>query len=934
MSGKESSPNADQEQLDAIAEEFARACRAGEQPDIDAFTAQCGAPEQQVRELLESIQLLEQFKSDRNGVLSSGGASATNSLADALDKIDDYTIVREIGRGGMGLVFEAIQQSLGRRVAIKILSSSNLKDGKRLQRFRIEARAAARLRHPHIVPVFGVGNQGDTHYYVMDFIAGDSLRDYIDAKRETHRSSPSSLRGSSVRKDAPTVGAAQTTRASSDMDDSLDSRTEPTLAVDSKASSLNTNWVANLGATVSAALAYAHDQGVLHRDIKPSNLLLDDKGQVWIADFGLAKLAEYDDLTKTGDVIGTPQYMPPESFRGVYDHRSEVYAVGLTLYELLTLQPAIAGQSAAEIIRNASEGQIQSLRKRLPNVPRDLETIVLKCLQCDPALRYQSAQLLSDDLQKFCDGLPVSARRIGSAQRLVRWARREPLVASLTLVSFVSLAGLAGVSVVGYWKANRSLASTNAAWQTAEMALLQRTAALRQASEQQTRAEANLQVALRAFGDIMHNVSRQSMETDAEILGEVTDTTVVGVTDADAALLQSLLGFFDELAENNSAHLIAESAFAARAAADIYVSLGQLEKASLAYGDALDRFERARQHADSDELQLQNADLLNQMAVVESLRGRVAGATDCFENAVQILESSPNLLDLAEGKFQYARAHRLFASTVARSGLEIQSRPGPPNLSPRGQRSFSFLPGRGSNVLRMRNRRDVENASIAVEKLTELVDEFPMEARYRSELAHAYRNQAEVLLRDRQRPEAEAAIEKAVTSLEELLRDNPGSQAVRYELASTLVSAKILGFNQMYRAVRAHELTVALLAQNPDLPRYQALRARSLENLALLEQRTGKASTAKRYLEDAARIYGVLHDRSPEISIYALRLAGCYESLSDLAHHEHDRASEISNLQLAIELLQATDLSSAVGLESQRLQRKLRRINSPPGPQR
>ena len=208
--------------------------------------------------------------------------------------------------------------------------------------------------------------------------------------------------------------------------------------------------MAGLGISAADALHYAHSQGVLHRDIKPANLLLDRNNTLWIADFGLAKLAEQNAVTATGDIVGTPQYMPPESFEGDYDIRSEVYALGLTLYELLTLKPAIDGNGTADIIRNATRGVTVRPRRVNPKIAEDLETILLKALSHEPADRYTNPGELRDDLICFLANRPIAARKTNSIGRMIRWSRREPRVAALTITTFLLLGALAGVSAFGF----------------------------------------------------------------------------------------------------------------------------------------------------------------------------------------------------------------------------------------------------------------------------------------------------------------------------------------------------------------------------------------------------------------------------------------------------------------------------------------------------
>ncbi len=531
---------ADHFDLDKLGEQFSKAIREGKYPNIDAYTNLYPENANEIRELLESISLIETFKQSRIAV------SDPTARQPAFTELDDYKIIREIGRGGMGIVFEAIHEPLGRKVAIKVLANNLLGDSKHLIRFRREARAAAKLRHTNIVPVFGVGTSGEHHYYVMDYIDGMSLHQWLTCNDKDRAHA------------AATVDANTFTDSESDQFEETGGLHQPgserVLAEDM---STYQRWVAKLGISASDALHYAHAQGVLHRDIKPANLLLDRHNTLWIADFGLAKLAEQKAVTATGDIVGTPQYMPPESFEGDYDIRSEVYALGLTLYELLTLRPAIEGNGTADIIRKATQGVTVRPRKLNPKIAPDFETILLKALSHDPEDRYTNAGELRDDLTCFLADLPIAARKTNPIERMIRWSRREPKVAALTIATFTLLVALAGVSAVGFWQTKEALRRAQASEQSSKQSLVLETKARNDADRQRQLAQDNLQVAVTALNEVMENISRRGIEAGAEFLGEVTDTTSPNVSAEDAELLNSLLGFFDELGKNNSKDLLA-----------------------------------------------------------------------------------------------------------------------------------------------------------------------------------------------------------------------------------------------------------------------------------------------------------------------------------------------------------------------------------------
>jgi WD40 repeat protein/serine/threonine protein kinase len=431
--------------LDAVVESFLQRYRLGERPSMSEYTARHPELADRIHETFPALAMIEELGSadESAGLATAGEPLGANAC------LGDYRLLRVVGRGGMGVVYEAVQESLGRHVALKVLPPSLAGRSLYLERFQREAKAAARLHHTNIVPVYGVGQEKGTCYYAMQFIHGQGLEVVLEEVKRL-RGNPSALGAShSVAQSllmgrfappagiSPAEAAAPRTGAAPINPSSLSGEPEARYF----------RSVAQLGLQAAEGLAHAHGLGVLHRDIKPSNLLLDAHGRLWITDFGLAKADDSDDLTRTGDIVGTVRYMASERFRGKADGRSDIYALAVTLYELLALRPPFSGHDQAELIGQITERTPQPLHELIPEVPRDLETIVAKGMARDPELRYPTATALADDLRAFLENRPIQARRASTAEQLRQWCRRNPLVASLAALTGAALLAVAGLIV-------------------------------------------------------------------------------------------------------------------------------------------------------------------------------------------------------------------------------------------------------------------------------------------------------------------------------------------------------------------------------------------------------------------------------------------------------------------------------------------------------
>jgi serine/threonine protein kinase/WD40 repeat protein len=462
--------------VEKLAEEFLERRRQGETPTLAEYVERYPELADEIRQVYPALVLMEQADPG-----SDGAAERTRDFAGARtnpmvpQQIGGFRILREIGRGGMGVVYEAEQMALGRRVALKVLAAQPTDDGQGLERFRREAQAAARLHHTNIVPVYEVAHEGQVCYYAMQYIRGQPLDEVLHDLRQFRQAGPAPQPGTEAGvaeallsgfagAEAAQAPPAPNSVAPDQPPESGTPMLTPDLPGRTQRSSVHTNpahyyrSVARVGIQVAQALEYAHREGVVHRDIKPSNLLLDGEGRVWVTDFGLAKM-EGSDLTRTGDIVGTWRYMPPERFRGWSDPRSDVYSLGLTLYEMLLLRPAFADADHAQLIRRVIHEEPRRLRSVDPAIPRDLATIVHKAIAKEPAERYPSGEDLAADLQRFLEDRPIRARPSGTWEQGWRWCRRNPAVAVLlTLVVLVTLLGFVGI--LTQWQAAEANART------------------------------------------------------------------------------------------------------------------------------------------------------------------------------------------------------------------------------------------------------------------------------------------------------------------------------------------------------------------------------------------------------------------------------------------------------------------------------------------
>jgi serine/threonine protein kinase len=757
-----------EDRLDRLAAEFVDRYRRGECPPIAEYANRYPELADEIRDLFPTIAQMEGLKVQIEHDQQPSPVRGMIAGRVPMSQLGDFRIIREIGRGGMGVVYEAEQMSLGRRVAIKALPLLSVSQPELVRRFQREARTAARLHHTNIVPVFGVGEAEGFHYYVMQLIDGigldtlmddngntasdssvsqlatefdtpcdeesrdeslrdESLRDegregqgeecrsaivetpvsksaqYAEAPaaNRSPAANPSAAEQASVPQDellndnstslslpshikvrdrtsdlqasfAPTSGSAATSHSVANLNDTANPDTSTNSAAARSVTSLpgtegstsstvsmrspeklSFAEIVDVGIQAADALQYAHAQGTLHRDIKPGNLMLDRNGVVWVTDFGLAKAMEGDDITQTENVVGTVRYMAPEQFRGQTDARCDIYSLGLTLYELITRKRAWSARSRSSLINEIMDGELVPLRSVAPNVPRDLETIILKATARDVQHRYQSAGELAEDLRRYYSDRSILARRVGPVEKLWGWSRRNPVVAALSLATTLSLLLFAAAAVIGY---------------TAER-------------QQRERAEATSELALEALDRIFEKFAPgDSIATSSSTLagGNGSGAEHAVLSPEAARLLAGMLEFYERLASeaDDAPELILKCAQARQRVGDIYQRLGKYESAIASYRVAITDYEGLGIHADSGSFgdpAVIKAGMLNGIGACQLMLAQQDESQASHREAMTLLESlSEEARKRPNVRFEQARTHSLLARRRGSSDRQFQ----------------------------------------------------------------------------------------------------------------------------------------------------------------------------------------------------------------------------------------------------------------------
>jgi serine/threonine protein kinase len=781
-----------------VADEFMGRLDRGEQPQIEEYAGRHPQIAAVLRQVLPALQVL---RAPAQGPASAGDPADSGPAP--VGCLGDYRILREIARGGMGVVYQAEQISLGRRVALKVLPFAAALDARQLQRFKNEAQAAAQLHHTNIVPVFGVGCERGVHYYAMQLIDGQTLAAMILQLRQ--------LAGLEAGGGGHAEGA-----------------TPPAAALSTERSARGPAYfrtVARLGAQAAEALEHAHQLGVVHRDVKPANLMVDGRGNLWVTDFGLAHVQGDAKLTLTGDLLGTLRYMSPEQAlaqRVPVDHRTDVYSLGATLYELLTLEPAFAGQDRQELLRQIAFEDPRPPRRLNRAVPLELETIVLKAMAKNPDERYATAQELAEDLGRFLEDRPIQARRPTVVQRLRKWARRHTALVWTVAVAASAAALVSAVSTV-----------------LIAVAYKAETRQRRQAEADYDRAERNLRLSLRALDEVYLGVVEERLISEP------------GLERGDPRFLLKVLTFYEEFARQNSNNpaVRRETAKALRRVGFIQATLGRHARAEEAFGQAITaQAELAAEFPDNPEYRWDMVWSHNVLGCLQREAGRFREAEAIFRQALALLEPlASRFPDQWVCRRDIGGAQHNLALLLLKRGL---------------------LP----EALRLLGQ--------AIDHQQAALKSAPREEAAREYLSNHYSLQAAILTQQGKYPDAEKAYGLALAGRARLVKDSAASQRFRAALA---VENNCLGELLRRRqgrpreAAQAHRQALAtfqeLAANFPNVPAYRGGLADSYAGLgAALKKVPGELPAAAQAQRQALEVYEKLLADFPEAPLYRQRL--------------------------------------------------------------
>jgi serine/threonine protein kinase len=839
--------------LAEVTDEFLGRVKRGEEPSVEEYAARHPALAEVLRQMLPALTLM------RSPASASGlGENGETPACIGAQTLGDFRLGREVGRGGMGVVYEAVQMSLGRRVALKVLPFASTLDPKQLQRFKNEAQSAAHLHHQHIVPVYATGCERGVHYYAMQFIDGQTLAEVIADLRS---------QGPDLKKesgDFVTTGPYHADRQTA-VPDLKSAVTEPTVTALSTERSIRSpayfRTVAQLGVHAAEALEHAHELGVVHRDIKPANLLVDGRGQLWVTDFGLAHCHSQAGLTMSGDLLGTLRYMSPEQAlaqRVLIDHRTDVYSLGVTLYELLTLEPAFAGNDRQELLQQIAFEEPRPPRRINKAIPVELETIVLKAMEKNPAERYSTAQELVEDLQRYLKDEPIRARRQTVVHRLKRWLRRHQRVLRAAAIGLaLAMAGLA-VSTVLVWQQK-----------------VQRENALKDSVAALAKAEAALTEA-----DIQRRQARQAVEDMYTQVAQEWLADQPHMTDMQRQFLLKALHYFEEFAKEKSPDpaVRQQKASAYGRVGQIQFSLGHHDEALAATHQAIALFEQL---------------VTDLSQVADYQEGLAKGCNDLGE------------------ALRYTGAKQ-DAEIALRRAVDLQEKltvEYPTVLGYRDALAAYYLNLAVTLMESNRPQRAEETYQKALKLRQELAREHPNIVGYQNGLANVSFNLGSLLDDSGRSSEAAQLWAQAAATWKRLAEEYPHVPRFRDRLARTYISlSNLREFTQpdqsLADARQAQVLLERLTADFPRLPVYRKHLAITLSNLGNRQKSKGRLTEAESLYWQAISHLRKLADEFPNVPGHQFSLGLSLHNLAVLLRDQGklEEAQHIARQAIGCEL--------------------------------
>jgi serine/threonine protein kinase len=855
--------------------EYLAALETGEHPDRQEFLSRHAEVAAELEKHLDGLEFIQQVAPQ----LQSSPGFAGDAVLRPPFPLGDFQIIRVIGRGGMGVVYEAEQLSLGRRVALKVLPFAATLDTRQLRRFKHEAQAAAHLHHPNIVPVHAVGCERGVHFYAMQFIDGQTLADVIRELKQADRPV--------VAKPAPTSSTVTAALLSTERRGRLRQFVRT---------------VARIGIQAAEALEYAHQEGVVHRDIKPANLLIEtrttDAGQladsnpqsgsesfrIWVTDFGLAQFHRDVGLTltMTGDVMGTLRYMSPEQAlgqRAAIDLRTDIYSLGVTLYELLTLEPVFSGRDRQVLLRQIGAEEPRPLRSLNQEIPAELETIILKATAKSPDGRYTTAQELADDLRRFVEDKPIQAKRATAWQRAAKWSRRHwPSILSASLAAALLLS----MAVVGLAVSNMLIKQErdekDVALRDKVSALSASEANLAEAKTQRDRADLNFQ---KAHDEVDNYFTR---------ISETTLLDVPGLQPLRKELLEAALGYYQDFLADRSDDPRLRIELAAA-----YLRVGQIYSAIDRTDDAI----KALDHG-VDIVEELLSDATNASALVERLPGVNQGGRSIHRGvnapsdplgALRSLKRAAAVWErLVHDNPEIARFQRDLAATYSLVG-ELEQGMTQPSAA-------------------------LDSFKKARDTWDNLLKQEPASPRDRAGLAASLEAIGNTLNRLDEGQQAEQFLGQALELREQLVQDFPDKPEYKDDLVGSyeILGHRLLvsGRTEEAEQLAHRELVIrsALAADFPAMPAYQENLAISLFDYGSLLKRTDRVPNAVATYRQASAIIERLANDFPSNSHYRERLASYCHHLSILLKvlGEETEATAIHRNALALQENLATEV--------------------------